>query len=114
MFSSASGTGSGRFRFGIFEFDCASGELIKNGNRIALQPQPTQLLGLLVAKPGVLVSREAIREVLWEQNTNVDFELGINRCVRQLRAALLDDIDAPRYIQTIPRRGYRFIAPVSP
>jgi TolB-like protein/tetratricopeptide (TPR) repeat protein len=98
-----------RYRFGLFEFDSASGELSKGGIRIPLQPQPARLLSLLLGHAGELVSREVIREALWGSDTTVDFEVGVNRCVRQLRAALLDDAEAPHYIETMPRRGYRFI-----
>lgn len=102
----------GVFEFGGFSFDASSGELTKNGIRVRLQPQPTRLLELLLRNSGLLVTRDAIQQTLWGDST-VDFELGVNRCIRQLRAALLDD-DTPRYIETIPRRGYRFIAAVTP
>lgn len=78
-----------------------------------LQPQPATLLGLLLSPPGELVRRESIRKALWGDDTTVDFELGMNRCVRQLRAALLDNGETPQYIETLPKRGYRFIASVS-
>ena len=113
MVSLDSETGRHFFCFGVFTFDAESGELSKNGARVRLQPQPAQLLTLLLSRAGALVSREEIRRALWDEQTTVDFELGMNRCVRELRGALLDDSDAPRYISTIPRRGYRFIAPIS-
>jgi TolB-like protein/Tfp pilus assembly protein PilF len=109
----APGTEPQIFRFGVFDFDGSTGELVKNGTTISLQPQPAELLRLLLLRAGELVTRQAIERALWDDATTVDFDLGVNRCVRQLRAALLDDSDAPRYIETIPRRGYRFIAPVS-
>ncbi|MGA2116723.1 MAG: winged helix-turn-helix domain-containing protein [Bryobacteraceae bacterium] len=90
-----------------------SGELVKSGTNIRLQPQPAHLLTLLLRQAGEIVTREAIRAALWETQTTVDYELGMNRCVRELRGALVDDANAPIYIQTIPRRGYCFIAPVS-
>lgn len=90
-----------------------TGELRKGGIRLLLQPQPATLLTLLLSPAGELVRRERIRQALWGSDTTVDFELGMNRCVRQLRAALLDNGATPHYIETLPRRGYRFIAPVS-
>jgi TolB-like protein len=101
------------FRFGAFEFNPRASELLKGGTRVSLQPQPAQLLWLLLSKAGEVVTRDTIRRTLWDGKTTVDFELGVNRCIRQLRGALLDSIEAPRYIKTIPHRGYRFIAPVS-
>ena len=113
MSSSLSNPTSRRLRFDAFEFDMDTGELQKGGIRLLLQPQPATLLSLLLSSPGELVRRESIRQALWGDDTTVDFELGMNRCVRQLRAALLDTRDTPRYIETLPRRGYRFIASVS-
>ena len=103
-----------RFRFDTFGFDAGTGELLKGGSRILLQPQPAILLNLLLSSPGELVTRERVQQALWGTDTTVDFELGMNRCVRQLRSALRDSADTPRYIETLPRRGYRFIAAVSP
>jgi TolB-like protein len=102
-----------RVRFDAFEFDMETGELRKGGLRVLLQPQPATLLSVLLSPPGELVRRERIRQALWGDDTTVDFELGMNRCVRQLRAALLDNRGTPRYIETLARRGYRFVAPVS-
>lgn len=101
------------FRFATFEFHSRSGELFKGGRRIPLQPQPARLLTLLLSRAPDMVDREEIQAALWE-DSNVDYELGINRCVRQLRAALLDDGGSPKYVERIPRRGYRFLATVSP
>lgn len=101
------------FRFGVFEFDPATADLSKAGVKISLSQQPAQLLELLLCRAGEIVTRETIQEALWGSTTTVDFDLGVNRCIRQLRGILLDDSDAPRYIETIRRRGYRFIAPVS-
>ena len=109
----SAGAGSaGRFQFGVFEFNHATGELLKSGSRIALQPQSATLLGLLLNAPGELVGRDAIREALWDRDTTVDYEFGVNRCMRQLRAALNDTGRKSVYVETLAKRGYRFIAPV--
>ena len=100
------------YRFGVFQYRAATLELAKNGMAIRLQPQPARLLNLLLMNPGELVTRGTIRELLWKDGTNVDFETGINRCIRQLRTALCDDAVTPRYIKTVARIGYSFIAPV--
>jgi eukaryotic-like serine/threonine-protein kinase len=96
--------------FGSFELDAASGELRKSGISLKLHPQPFRVLQLLTERSGQLVTREEIRHCLWGNNTFVDFDRGINFCVNQIRAALADDAEHPRYIETVPRRGYRFIA----
>ncbi|MEI9977122.1 MAG: winged helix-turn-helix domain-containing protein [Ignavibacteriota bacterium] len=101
------------YRFGAFQFNAATLALVKSGVSIRLRPQPARLLRLLLSRAGDLVTRDAIRDSLWSDGTTVDFEIGVNRCVRQLRAALLDESAAPRYIRTTPRIGYSFIAPVS-
>ncbi len=99
-------------RFGVFEADTFTGELRKHGLRIKLQKQPFQVLSLLLARPGELVTREELRLKLWPADTFVDFEQGLNKAINKLREALSDDRETPRYIETLPRRGYRFIAPV--
>src|ERR1039458_5897253 len=99
-------------RFGVFEVDAVTGELRKHGLRIKLQEQPFQVLCLLLARPGELVTREELRKMLWPADTFVDFEHGLNKTINKLRDALSDDKEKPRYIETLPRRGYRFIAPV--
>jgi Tol biopolymer transport system component/DNA-binding winged helix-turn-helix (wHTH) protein len=99
-------------RFSSFELDLRAGELRKNGLRIKLQDQPFQILALLLEKPGELVTREELRERLWPADTFVDFDHSLNSAVKKLRQALSDDPDTPRFIETLPRRGYRFIAPV--
>jgi Tol biopolymer transport system component/DNA-binding winged helix-turn-helix (wHTH) protein len=99
------------FRFGAFALSTDSGELRKYGALIKLAPQPFQVLVALVERAGELVTREELHDRLWRQNeTSVEFDAGLNRCIRQIRAALSDDADAPRYIETAPRRGYRFVA----
>jgi Tol biopolymer transport system component/DNA-binding winged helix-turn-helix (wHTH) protein len=99
-------------RFGAYELDTASGTLYKAGISVKLHPQPFRVLSLLAECPGQIVTREQIQHCLWGDNTFVDYEGGINFCVKQIRAALGDDPEKPRYIETLPRRGYRFIAPV--
>ena len=101
------------FRFGVFELYPQSGELRKRGVPTRLAPQPFQLLTILVEHSGELVSREDLRARLWGlDGTSVEFDAGLNRCIRQIRAVLTDDTEAPRYIETAPRKGYCFIAPV--
>jgi DNA-binding winged helix-turn-helix (wHTH) protein/tetratricopeptide (TPR) repeat protein len=104
----------GRFRFGVFEFDARALELWKNGRLVPVRPQPLKLLALLLARPGDLVSREDIERALWSGDTFVDFEQGVNHAIRELRAGLGDSAESPRFIQTLPRRGYRFLATVEP
>jgi DNA-binding winged helix-turn-helix (wHTH) protein len=104
---------SSLFRFGVFELDGRTGELRKNGrNGPRLAGQPLELLLQLLERPGELVSREEIRQRLWPADTFVDYDHSLNAAVNKLREALSDAADNPRFIQTIPRRGYRFIAPV--
>jgi DNA-binding winged helix-turn-helix (wHTH) protein len=98
-----------RFRFDAFELDSAAGELRKSGRLRSLQPQPFRVLKLLMEHAGQLVSREEIRRCLWEESTFVDFEHGINFSINQIRAALGDSAERPRYVETLPRRGYRFV-----
>jgi len=99
-------------RFGAFQMDLHTGELRKGAARINLPDQPCQVLKTLLEHPGELVTREELRQRLWSAETFVDFEHGLNAAVRRLRDALGDSADAPRFIETLPRRGYRFIAPV--
>ncbi len=96
--------------FEPFAFNSSSGELSGEGRPIKLHPQPAQVLALLIRRAGELVTREEIKEELWADDTFVDFDLGINSCIRQIRTALGDDAEKPLYIQTIPRKGYRFLA----
>ena len=102
----------GQYRFGVFEFDGETFELTKNGRTVALRPQPLKLLALLLARPNDLISRDELQRALWAGDTFVDFEQGLNHAIKELRAALGDLAESPRFIQTLPRRGYRFIAPV--
>ena len=103
-----------RLRFGPFELDLQSAELFKFGQKLKLQGQPIQVLTILVEKPGELVTREELRQRLWptESETFVDFEHGLNTDIRKLRAALGDEAETPRYIETLPRRGYRFVGEI--
>ncbi len=99
-------------RFGVFELDLRSGELRKEGAPVRLPPQPLKVLTLLCRRAGQLVTREEIQKEVWGGDTFVDFEHGLNFCIGRIREALGDDAEAPRYIQTLPRRGYRFLTPV--
>lgn len=99
-------------RFDGFDLDLASAELRKNGEPVKLQPQPARVLALLVRSRGRLVTRDEIRQQIWGDHTFVDFEQGLNFCIKQIRAALGDDAEKPRYIETLPRRGYRFLVSV--
>jgi DNA-binding winged helix-turn-helix (wHTH) protein len=101
-----------RYRFGEYELDTDAGELRRHASRLKLQPQPFKLLVLLVRRAGSLVTREEIRHELWTDGTFVDFEQAVNFCIKQIRDVLRDQADRPLYVQTVPKRGYRFIAPV--
>ena len=101
-----------RLRFDSFEIDLRTRELRKDGRLIKLQDQPIKLLALLVSRPGELVTREEIEKALWNEDEFVEFEHSINTAVRKIREALGDDPEKPRFIETLPRKGYRFIAPV--
>ena len=97
-------------RFGAYELDLAGGVLRKDGIRVRCQEQPLQVLAALAERPGELVTREELRRRVWPQDTFVDFDHALNTAIKKIRAALNDDADTPRYIETVPRRGYRFIA----
>jgi len=101
-------------RFENFELDLHALELSKNGSKLKLEGQPLRILRLLVEKPGQLVTREDLRKQLWPGNTIVDFEHSINAAMKRLREAIADSADTPRFIETLPRRGYRFLQPVTP
>ena len=108
-----SGAETPTIRFGIFEVDRRSGELRRNGVRVKLQEQPFQILLTLLEHPGEVVTREELRSRLWAQNTYVDFDHSLNAAVRRLRDALADSAENPRFVETVARRGYRFLAPVN-
>ena len=110
--SEASGAAPDVIRFSVFELNLRSGELRKAGTRINLQEQPLQTLALLLERPGELVTREELRHRLWPKDTFVDFDHGLNAVINRLRDSLGDSADTPRFVETVPRRGYRFIAPV--
>src|SRR5712692_8730319 len=101
-----------RFRFGVFELNLSAGELRKHGIRVKLRGQPFQLLALLVERRGEIVTREEMRARLWPADTFVDFEHSLNTAIKKLRAVLGDSPERARYVETLPRSGYRFIAPV--
>src|ERR1700756_4733355 len=100
-------------RFGTFELDVRAGELRKQGAKIKLQEQPLRILEMLFAHPGQLVTREELRSRLWPSETFVDFDHGLNKAINKLREALGDSAENPRFIETLPKRGYRFITPVT-
>ena len=101
-----------RYRFGIFEVDAATGELRRQGLRVKLNTQPFQVLLMLLDRPGQLLTREEISRELWPDGTFVDYEHGVNSAVNRIREALGDTAASPRFLETLARRGYRFIAPV--
>jgi DNA-binding winged helix-turn-helix (wHTH) protein len=104
---------SRRYRFEPFEVDFGTDELRRRGLRLKVSGQPLHILEMLLEHPGEVVSREELRRVLWEDDTFVDFERGLNAAMNRWREALGDSATKPRYIETLPRLGYRFIAPVS-
>jgi DNA-binding winged helix-turn-helix (wHTH) protein len=106
------GTPPSLIRFGPFALDPANRELRKRGHLIRLRPQPLAVLLLLAERPGQIVSREEIHQHIWGNDTFVDFDHGINFSINQIRGALGDNADEPRYVETISRRGYRFIAQI--
>jgi DNA-binding winged helix-turn-helix (wHTH) protein len=100
-------------RFGAFEVDAQSGELRRDGKKVKIQEQPFQVLILLLERPGEVLTREELVKRLWSDQTNVDFERGLNKAITRLREALGDTAENPRYVETLPRRGYRFIGHVT-
>ena len=100
------------YRFGVFEFDDETKELRRNGRATAIEPQPAKALALLLLRPGDIVTREELRDGVWGKDTHVDFDRGLAYCLSQIRTALGDSGDNPRFIQTIPKKGFKFIAPV--
>lgn len=106
------GIKASRYKFGLFEANLGSGELFRNGQKLRLQEQPFQVLVALLEKPAEVITREELRERLWPSDTFVDFDHSLNTAINKLRDALGDGASNPRFIETLPRRGYRFIAPV--
>src|SRR5216684_6389588 len=105
------GTSAGRIlRFGSFEANVRAGELRKRGLKVRLQDQPFQILVMLLERPGELVTRQEIHQKLWPADTFVGFDHGLNNAINRLREALGDSAETPRFIETLPRKGYRFIA----
>src|SRR6267154_501876 len=100
------------FRFGIFQLDLKAGELHKAGVKVKLQDQPFRVLALLVDRAGRVVTREELRQRVWPSNVYVDFDQGLNNAIKKVREALGDSADSPRFIETLARHGYRFVAPV--
>src|SRR5271167_1406364 len=98
-------------RFDVFTLDLRAGELYMSGHKIKLQEQPFRILAILLAQPGQVVTREQLRERLWPEDTFVDFDHSLNTAVKKLRQALNDEADKPRFIETLPKRGYRFVGP---
>jgi len=99
--------------FGAFRFHPETGELFRNGERVELQNHPARVLELLTRRPGELVTRDALRKTIWGDDTYVDFDRSLNFCIRRIRVALGDSTSSPVYLETLPRRGYRFLAPVT-
>jgi DNA-binding winged helix-turn-helix (wHTH) protein len=102
------------YRFGVFAFDPDRSELRRDDRVVRLQPQPAQVLAVLLERAGVLVTRDELRAAIWGHDTFVDFDRGLNFCVAQIRAALADNATTPRYVRTVPKSGYEFICPVEP
>jgi DNA-binding winged helix-turn-helix (wHTH) protein len=102
----------GKIRFGVYELDRDAMELRKHGVLLRLQEQPLRVLAMLAERPGEIITREQLQERIWG-NTFVDFDQSLNKAVNRGREALNDDAGAPQYVETVPRRGYRFIAPVA-
>ena len=100
-------------RFGVFEVDPRAGELRRNGVKVKIQEQPYQVLAMLLERPGEVVSREELKRRLWPADTFVDFDHSLNAAIKRLRDALRDSANNPRFVETLARRGYRFLAPVS-
>src|SRR5437868_4710949 len=100
-------------RFGVFEADLQSGELRKGGVKVRLNRQSFQLLAVLIEHAGEVVTREELRARLWGSDTFVDFDVGLNTAMKKLRAALGDSPEVPRYVETVPRKGYRFIGSIN-
>src|ERR1700722_4612859 len=105
--------GDGRLRFGEFEFDALSGTLFRGGHPVKIEPQPLRVLGVLLENAAEIVSREQRRNCVWGDTTFVEFDQGLNYCIRRIRLAVRDEVSKPLYVETLPKQGYRFIAPVT-
>lgn len=105
--------GDERLRFGDFEFDRLSGRLFRDGRPVKIQPQPLRVLGVLIERPGEIIFREELRSRVWGDATFVEFDQGLNYCIRQVRVALRDGASDPLYIETLPKQGYRFIGRIT-
>src|ERR1700688_3024677 len=101
-----------RLRFGVFEMDLGTGELRKHGVQVRLQKQPFQVLAMLLEHAGEVVTREELQKQLWPADTSVDFDHGLNKTINKIREALGDSAESPRFVETVARRGYRFLAEV--
>ncbi len=101
------------YSFSTFAFDVASLDLTREGRRVSLEPQPARALALLVSRAGEVVTREEMRQAIWGADTHVDYDRGLAYCIGQVRSALGDSAEQPRFVQTLPKRGFRFLAPVS-
>src|ERR1700678_1951194 len=104
---------NGRLRFGAYEFDFQARKLFRDAWPVKLQPQPLRVLSVLIEHRGEIVSREQLRTTIWGDATFVEFDQGLNYCIRQIRVALSDEASKPTYIETLPKQGYRFIARVN-
>src|SRR5580692_7475056 len=104
----------GRLRFGVFDVDVRAGELRKHGLRVRLQEQPIQILAMLLEHADEVVTREELQKKLWPEDTFVDFDHGLNKAISKIREALGDSAESPRFVETVARRGYRFLAEVKP
>ncbi|MEO8367652.1 MAG: winged helix-turn-helix domain-containing protein, partial [Candidatus Solibacter sp.] len=100
-------------RFGLFQFNPDTGELLREGRTVRLQAQPAKLLAILIAARGEVVTRESLHDALWPDGATVDFDRGLNFAIAQVRNALGDSTESPAFIRTVPKRGYQFIAPIS-
>jgi DNA-binding winged helix-turn-helix (wHTH) protein len=107
-----SAPGAGKIRFGLFEVDLSRGELCKRGRKVVLQELPFQVLGLLLDHPGEVVTREQLKQAVWPSDTFIEFDQGLNKAIQKIRQALGDSADNSRFVETLPRKGYRFIAPL--
>jgi DNA-binding winged helix-turn-helix (wHTH) protein/TolB-like protein len=104
----------GTYRFGVFEFNRETLELRRSGSTVSIEPQPARALSLMLERAGDVITRDELKDAVWRRETHVDFDRGLAYLISQIRSALGDSADNPRFIQTLPRKGYKFIAPVRP